>query len=367
MTRPDSPPPPADGLKRTVLLTILGLSWTGSTLAWSLMESRGTSSPVLRLVFGANLLFHPMMAAIVWQRLFPLRVVDLGCLAFASAICAGCMALRFYGGTYGASIDLEPLYLWIPVIYVFAFTLEDHRRSLKISLANLTLYIAISLPYLVRDLAQPQVNFTIQLHLVSAVLIAALYFFSSYLHRFQTAQFTVDELARLANTDELTKLANRRRMTEAIDCELARSARYEHPCSLLVFDIDHFKAVNDRFGHSVGDQTLVALAARASEVLREVDLLGRWGGDEFLVILPETRYDDTVRKAIELCAHIAAAPLLHDRSVTISGGVTSVIPGDTADTLLLRADMALYAAKRGGRNRVEGALDGETQLSLGLL
>ena len=95
-------------------------------------------------------------------------------------------------------------------------------------------------------------------------------------------------------------------------------------------------------------------------------MLGRWGGDEFLVILPETHYDDTVRKATELCAHIAAAPLLHDHSVTISGGVTSVISGDTADTLLLRADVALYAAKRGGRNRVEGVLDGETQLSLAL-
>ncbi len=366
MTPPDSPPLLADGPKRTVLLTILGLSWAGSNLAWYLMESLGTSSPVLRLVFGANLLFHPTMAAIVWQRLLPLRIVDLSCLSFASAICAGCMALRFYGGNDGAAIDLEPLYLWIPVIYVFAFTLEDHQRSLKFSLANLAFYIAISLPYIMRDAARPHVNFTIQLHLVSAVLIAALYFFSSYLHRFQTAQLTVDELARLANTDDLTKLANRRRMAEAIEYELARSVRYEHPFSLLVFDIDDFKAVNDRFGHSVGDQTLVALAARAKEVLREVDLLGRWGGDEFLVILPETRYDDTVRKATELCAHIAAAPLLHDHSVTISGGVTSVIPGDTARTLVQRADVALYAAKRGGRNRVEGVLDGETQLSLAL-
>ena len=116
----------------------------------------------------------------------------------------------------------------------------------------------------------------------------------------------------------------------------------------------------------MGDQTLVAVAACAEEVLREVDTLGRWGGEEFLVILPETGFDDTVRKASELCAHIAAAPLLRNHPVTISGGVTSVLTGDSADTLLHRADVALYTAKRGGRNRVEGVLDGETQLSLAL-
>lgn len=364
MTSPDLPERPADALKRTVLMTIMGLSWISSNLAWFIMEWLGTSSPVLRLVFGANTLFHPVMGAIVKWRLRPLHVVELSCLTFATAVCAACMALRFYGGSYGARIDLEPLYLWMPVIYVFAFTLDDHRRSLRVSLMILATFIAISVPYLLRGLAQPHINVTIQMHLVSAVLIAALFFFASHLHRLQTAQLTVDELARLANTDELTKLANRRRMTEAIDFELARYARYQHPFSLIVFDVDHFKTVNDRFGHMVGDHTLVALTACAKEVLREVDTLGRWGGEEFLVILPETGFDDTVRKATELCAHIAAAPLLHDHPVTISGGVTSVLPGDTADALLQRADVALYAAKRAGRNRVEGVLDTEQQLSL---
>ena len=343
-------------------MTIFALSWVSTVLAWTLAESRGLSSDSLRLVFVVNTVFHPVMGAIVWKRLLPLRLVDLSCLFFASGICAACMALRFYSPTYGARIDLEPLYLWIPVIYVFAFTLSDRQSSLIVSLMMLALFVVISLPYLTRSAGQPQANFTIQLHMVSGVLIAALYFFSSYQHRFQVAQLTVDELARLANTDELTQLSNRRRMTEAIEYELVRHARYGHTFSLVVFDIDHFKKVNDRFGHRVGDETLVALAARTKEVVREVDRLGRWGGDEFLVILPETEFEETVQKANGLCRHVAATPLVGQEVITISCGVTSVRTGDTAETMLQRADVALYAAKHHGRDRVEGVNDMEALL-----
>lgn len=356
MTRPTLHPP-ADHLKRAVLMAILALSWLSSAAAWTAMESTGKSSPVLRLVFGLNIVFHPVVFLIVWKRLLPQRVVDMACLLFAAGLCAACMALRLYSPMYGASIDLQPLYLWIPVIHVFAFTLAGHKSSLRISLAILALFVAISLPYLVFHFDPSYGNFTIQLHVVCAVLIAALYFFSSYQHRFQIAQLTADELARLANTDELTKLANRRRMAEAIEAELLRFARYGHSFSLILIDIDHFKTVNDRFGHGVGDRTLVALAARTTEVLRDVDTLGRWGGEEFVVILPETPFDETLRKAAALCGHVAARPLIGEHAVTISCGVASVTAGDTADTLLQRADEALYAAKRGGRNRAEAQPD----------
>jgi diguanylate cyclase len=356
--------PSPDTLKRLVLMTILALAWMSSAIAWLLMEALGQSSPVLRGVFGLNAVFHPVMFFIAWRRVLPLRSVDLACLLFAAGICAACMALRLYSPVHGARIDIQPLYLWIPVIYVFAFTLPDHRTSLAISLAILTLFVSISLPYLVNHFDQPYGNFTVQLHMVCAVLIAALYFFASHRHRFQLAQFTVDELARLANTDELTKLANRRRMSEAIAYELVRFARYGHTFSIILIDIDHFKSVNDRFGHSVGDKTLVALAARVTDTLRDVDSFGRWGGEEFVVILPETRFDETLHKAAMLCAHVAARPLVGEHPVTVSCGVTSVVAGDTADTLLQRADVALYAAKRRGRNRAEGVLDGPSEMLL---
>ena len=356
-------PESSDHVKRIVLMTILALAWAGSAMAWALMEALGSSSAVLRVVFALNVVFHPLMFVITWKRLLPLSVVGMGCLLFAAGLCAACMALGLYSPTYGAGIDLLPLYLWIPVIYVLAFTLVEHKTGLKLSLAILLLFVAISLPHIIERFDRPFVNFTIQLHVVSAVLITALYFFSGYQRRFQIAQFTADELARLANTDVLTGLANRRRMIEVIESELARFERYGHVFSLILIDIDHFKAVNDRFGHSVGDQTLAALSARANQVLRHVDTLGRWGGEEFVVILPETGFDETLAKATALCEHVAGTPLVGEHLLTISCGVTSVAKDDNADTLLQRADGALYAAKHGGRNRAQGLREGQPDFS----
>lgn len=344
---------PAEQSKRIALMVILLLSWIGTAIAWLLMERRGVSSPALRDVFAANIVFHPAMFVIIRKRLLPQRFVDLGCLLFGAGICAGCMALGLYFPVYGAAIDLKPLYLWIPVIYVFAFTLTGHKTSLAISLAMLALFALISLPYLLHHATQPNGNFTIQMLLVSAVLIVALTFLSSYQRRLQVTQLTVDELAHLANTDELTQLPNRRLLAERVESELVRFARYGRAFTVILFDLDHFKAVNDRFGHHVGDQVLVALVARVQESLREVDTLGRWGGEEFIVILPEVGLDDGLRKARALCASVAARALFGDQVVTISGGVADVRPGDTADSLFHRADAALYAAKRRGRNRAQ--------------
>ncbi|QEE23763.1 GGDEF domain-containing protein [Rhodanobacter glycinis] len=348
-------PAPYDGRerKRLVLLLIFVLSWLSTAVAWLLMESRGISSPTLRGVFGANIVFHPVMFALVYWRRLPERVVDVSCLLFAAGICAACMVLRLYFPAYGASIDLEPLYLWIPVIYVFAFTVAGHKSSLAISLGILALFFVISLPYLVHSPTERLGNFTIQLHMVSAVLIAALYFFSSYQHRLQLAQLTMDELATLSHTDELTRLPNRRRIAQVVSYELLRFARHGRGFALVMIDIDHFKDVNDQFGHRVGDQALKALAVRAGETLRDGDTLGRWGGEEFVIVLPEAGLDEALHKAQALCAHVVAAPLINDQLISISCGVTRVVSADTAESLFHRADMALYAAKQHGRNRAE--------------
>lgn len=339
--------------KRIVLLVIFVLSWLSTVLAWWLMESRGLSSPTLRGVFAANIIFHPLMFVMVYWRLLPERVVDLSCLLFAAGICAACMVLRLYFPAYGERIDLEPLYLWIPVIYVFAFTVAGRRSSLAISVGILLFFFVISLPYLLHSPTQRFANFTIQLHMVSAVLIAALYFFSSYQHRLQLAQLTMEELAALSHTDELTRLPNRRRLAQVVGTELLRYARYGRGFALIMIDVDHFKDVNDRFGHRVGDEALKALAARAGETLREGDTLGRWGGEEFVIVLPEAGLDDALGKARALCAHMVATPLINDQLISISCGVASVTPADTAESLFHRADTALYAAKERGRNRAE--------------
>jgi diguanylate cyclase (GGDEF)-like protein len=341
--------------KRMALLAIFVLAWIGTVLACVVMESRGVSSPTLRAVFGVNIVFHPLMFAMVYWRWLPEHVVDLGCLLFAAGICAACMVLRLYFPAHGDRIDLEPLYLWIPVIYVFAFTVAGHKSSLALSLGILALFFVISLPYLLHSPPERFANFTIQLHVVSAVLVAALYFFSGYQQRLQMAQLTMDELAALSHTDELTRLPNRRRISQVVGYELLRFERYGRGFALIMIDIDHFKDVNDHLGHQAGDLALKALALRARQTLRDGDTLGRWGGEEFVIVLPEAGLDDALRKARALCAHVARAPLIDGLPITISCGVASVTPADTAESLFHRADAALYAAKQHGRNRAESA------------
>ena len=347
--------PPTEPLKRRVLLAIFVLSWFSAVCAWVRLEAQGQSSTVLRAVFAANVVFHPVGFVLIWK--WPhrwLRAVESACVLFAASLCWLCMALVFYAPALGARIDLQPLYLWIPLIHVFVFTRPDHRANLKMSLLILGAFVALGAPFVIGSSDPRTANFTIQLHFVSAVLIAALYLLSSYLQRFRDAQISADDLAILANTDELTKIANRRRTTELLRAEMVRFVRYRRPFSIALIDIDHFKRVNDTRGHAFGDAILVAVATRIAAALRASDTLGRWGGEEFLVVLPETDFDDTVRKAAALCVHVAEASAVDDHPITISCGVATAHDGDSVDTLLARADSALYAAKGAGRNRAHG-------------
>src|SRR3569623_311505 len=164
------------------------------------------------------------------------------------------------------------------------------------------------------------------------------------------------ELARQARGDVLTGLNYRRHFFELAERELARSKRHAQGFSILMLDVDHFKAVNDTYGHDAGDEVLRRLSEVCIETLREIDIVGRIGGEEFAVLLPETAGVRAVDAAERLRLAIAAAAVpARGESVhfTVSIGVTSFTPDDEqADTLLKRADAAMYRAKRAGRNRV---------------
>lgn len=344
----------ADSFKRNLLMAIIVLALLSTASAWGIMGARGLLSPVLRGMFATCSLVLVALFVVAWRRWLPPRALGLGCLLFAVTVCALCMALRMYSPRYGAALDLQPLYLWIPVLYVFAFTLTGHKTSLAISLAVMALFALISLPYLVHDIDAPYANFTLQLHIVSAVLIAALYFFSSYQRRLQLAELTVDHLAELSNTDELTKLCNRRGMATLLEVELAHLRERSGMFAVLVFDIDHFKAINDRFGHGAGDDVLVSLAERAVQVFRGMDTLARWGGDEFVALVRNVDLAEALHIAGALCRHVATESMDGGQVMTISCGATMALDDDNVDSLMQRADAALYAAKRAGRNRAEG-------------
>ena len=169
-----------------------------------------------------------------------------------------------------------------------------------------------------------------------------------------------ERLRQLATTDGLTGLANRRRFLEALEHEVQRHRRYGTPLALISIDVDRFKRVNDTWGHAVGDEVLCGLAAICRAEVRDVDTVGRIGGEEFAVLLPDTAPEEAMAVAERLRAGVEAAPLLTTAgplTVTLSLGVSASPPCDGADTLLREADRALYRAKAGGRNRVERAFD----------
>ncbi|MBU1248184.1 MAG: diguanylate cyclase [Proteobacteria bacterium] len=166
-----------------------------------------------------------------------------------------------------------------------------------------------------------------------------------------------NNLDRLASTDCLTGIPNRRRFLENLDREFKRAMRYGHTLSFLMLDLDHFKLVNDRYGHDIGDLVLMGATKACENILREVDEIGRIGGEEFAVLLPDTRLPDALQVAERLRHEIAsvAVPTIHgDVSITVSIGVAeSTMDATDARDLMRRADKALYRAKKEGRNRVE--------------
>ena len=174
------------------------------------------------------------------------------------------------------------------------------------------------------------------------------------------AQSTIEDLTRAvedmklrANVDQLTGALNRSRIDESAQFELLRYQRYGHPVTLLFFDIDHFKEVNDSHGHAVGDAVLRHTCAIVRQCMRTTDLLGRWGGEEFLLLLPNTGMTSARLLAERIRSAIAEGDFSPLKQVTASFGVAECRKDETWDSFVARADAAMYRAKRGGRNRVE--------------
>jgi diguanylate cyclase (GGDEF)-like protein len=167
-------------------------------------------------------------------------------------------------------------------------------------------------------------------------------------------------MSKLAMIDSLTQVDNRRLLNQLLQEEVNRAERYNLPFSILLFDLDWFKRINDSLGHNTGDKVLQEVAQELRQNIRTTDPFGRWGGDEFLCLA----INSDGEQAIELAERLRDLLQRHHfdsvEKITASFGVTTYLKGDTPETLIRRADLGLYKAKADGRNRVEAVLAGVT-------
>ncbi len=179
-----------------------------------------------------------------------------------------------------------------------------------------------------------------------SALLLGLYKFMAYNAKIR------DDLYAMATTDHLTGVSNRLRFVQVLAYEIAQIARRHSPLSVILFDIDHFKHINDNHGHDVGDRVLVEVCRSIGGQIRVTDLLARYGGEEFVILLPQTTLEDARRLAEKLRQNLRSPSAFQQLPVTASFGVTQLTEGETMEHLLKRVDQALYDAKQAGRNRV---------------
>lgn len=337
-----------------VLLVLGGLS-AASMFAQNAMNPLGSSAVGVASLVTVGI--WAVLAVLTTWRTIPLVQLERVLLAAALAV----MVVSLGYGLYVAPPDdavlrgVATTMLWIPILFVFCAIAFDGITSLRYSIGIFAVVVALTLPHAIATMSDTGVTdglaFPIQAQLSYVVIIVALYFFSDLQQRAFTMEETARTLRRLANTDALTALANRRQAEEQLTRELRRAERYGRQFSVLMLDIDHFKNLNDRFGHLAGDDVLVDLARRIERMVRAADTIARWGGEEFLLLAPETSLEDARRLAEMIRHHVDTNTLAERHRITISLGVASYRGGDTVQSVVARADAALYRAKREGRNQ----------------
>ena len=159
------------------------------------------------------------------------------------------------------------------------------------------------------------------------------------------------ELAKISQTDALTSLPNRLKLNTVLDAEYLRAMRNWRPLSVIILDLDNFKLVNDELGHMTGDKVLKDVASILKTSIRAIDIPGRWGGEEFLIICPETDIEGAKLVAGRIIHKVREFAFSSNRKQTISAGIASLTEDDTIETMLTRADKSLYAAKSNGRDQ----------------
>jgi diguanylate cyclase (GGDEF)-like protein len=351
-----TPNDPVQAAKRLIFLIATPLGVVSLSLIWGISYSAGALSwldlyTIPTLAFSLLILF-----SLLWSRRVSIQFFEI----FTYILLFLYFSLKF------ASLLRDPIYagsqiemdfvLWIPFIYILGFIMLDIRRALIGSIAFFIITLLLGSIVLVKSFIfgnnSHNVSLLIEIIFASLLYIIILYMMARLREHYVTSQVMAEVMSKLAMTDSLTQVDNRRRLEKYIDEEVKRSDRHHLPLVLIMFDIDNFKRINDRFGHSTGDMVLVNTARLIKGSLRGSDHFGRWGGDEFICLATNTDEDTAIHLAERLRKELEQAKIMESFPVTGSFGLTRFVRGDTTDILVRRADLGLLRAKVNGRNQV---------------
>jgi diguanylate cyclase (GGDEF)-like protein len=349
-----------DRLMVRVMLPLFAVGAAAVALLWWLELSDGKLSAANRVAYPGMVVLFSACVLVLYRRPSWVGAVRwVGFLAVALSQLGELAQALLQAGPLIGDYNAITLLTWLPLIYAVAFFLLNGRAALWAACAILLL-IAAGFGWRVASPASHADDVTLLLNVLAshAVFIACLTGWLRIKKLLSRQHGLARELRVLAATDPLTGLANRRQAMDVLDALLARAATRQAPAPVaLLCDIDHFKHVNDQLGHQAGDQVLMDVAEALRRATRSTDTVARWGGEEFLVVLPAT----PAREAGELAERLrqrvasataqgAAAPL---GGVTMSIGLAACANGETLTAWLRRADEALYRAKHAGRDRCE--------------
>jgi len=246
-------------------------------------------------------------------------------------------------------------FVWISVFIPIVFFLKGIKRSIS----YLTLYFGYIFYFIISHASQWEVNgymWESTANVITssiAMVLIIVYYEHSRQNVFDKLQLKINLLNRLSAIDVLTGLCNRLRLEELLENEIERAKRYNHHFSIIIIDVDHFKEINDAYGNQIGDEVLIVLAQILEKAFRNTDTVGRWSGDKFLVICPQTNSDESIIVAEQVRKEVANFKHYRVGYITVSLGVTTCINHDnTSKVLISQAEEVLLSAKQNGRNRV---------------
>lgn len=340
---------------------ILLVGWIGAAYAWAANEAADAITMFTRSIFVVVVV---ALGAALWLllRRGAIRIVEEGIFLVIGGVMLMVLANALYVGLDEtvSGVRLFSLFLWFPFIYIFVFLAYERYGALARAASLYVLAVIISAPALFSGAGGVfgEAN-TLGLSYISmAAIIAVLYFLTRMKDDLRQTELTAEEMKRLSETDSLTGILNRRGMEGIMERELERAESHGTPLSLVIFDLDDFKSLNDTHGHDVGDEALAVVALLAKEHLRSTDSFARWGGEEFAVLCPDTSIKEAgalaERMRIEIENHGQSGGFANlEWNLSASFGVSEYRKHDSGTSLAKRADIAMYHAKESGKNRTE--------------